>query len=336
MQPEDRSRGTIVPLVDAIYSSMDTQDLAERYLEAIPHWIVASAYGFYLFDEHTGRPEKIRATGVSKLFLDRYENLRPVDPLLDSVRRRKSPNSTDEMLSGQQWRRHALAELFAEERLCRYMLAPLVVNGRLVGTLNFARCPQQPAFDQQDLAAVDVAARHVSRALAYSNLLRQEHLASKRLRAALNALPLPVVITPSGDSPYLNRAAQRLVAQADCSGTGDLLRLLHTGRFQVRSIRVSGEEGTQIHLLHSGVMPTPPSWSEAAGLLSPRERELVCHVARGLRNEELAKLMGVSINTVKQHLKRLFRKLGVRNRAEAVTRVLGKVATPDSLQVMPD
>jgi DNA-binding NarL/FixJ family response regulator len=50
--------------------------------------------------------------------------------------------------------------------------------------------------------------------------------------------------------------------------------------------------------------------------LSPREEEIVRHVAQGLRNGEIAKTLSISEETVKTHLSRIFRKLGVRDRLE--------------------
>ncbi len=51
--------------------------------------------------------------------------------------------------------------------------------------------------------------------------------------------------------------------------------------------------------------------------LTPRERELLGKLAGGLTNGEIARELGVSTNTVKFHLRNLYAKLDVRNRAEA-------------------
>jgi len=54
----------------------------------------------------------------------------------------------------------------------------------------------------------------------------------------------------------------------------------------------------------------------AAGVLSPREEDVLRHVAIGLRNAEIAERLSISEETVKTHLNRIFRKLGVRDRVE--------------------
>jgi DNA-binding NarL/FixJ family response regulator len=50
--------------------------------------------------------------------------------------------------------------------------------------------------------------------------------------------------------------------------------------------------------------------------LTSRELEIVRHVARGLRNLEVAKRLAISENTVKTHLSNIFNKLEVRDRVE--------------------
>ncbi len=48
--------------------------------------------------------------------------------------------------------------------------------------------------------------------------------------------------------------------------------------------------------------------------LSPREREVVACVARGMTNAEIALSLGLSSSTVKHYLEAAMRKAGVTNR----------------------
>jgi len=54
--------------------------------------------------------------------------------------------------------------------------------------------------------------------------------------------------------------------------------------------------------------------------LSSREREVLTLMAGGATNKEIARRLFLSPHTVKDHTSALYRKLGVRNRAEAVQR----------------
>jgi two-component system nitrate/nitrite response regulator NarL len=51
--------------------------------------------------------------------------------------------------------------------------------------------------------------------------------------------------------------------------------------------------------------------------LTPREREILCHLAEGQSNKVIARNLGISDGTVKLHVKAILRKLNVHSRVEA-------------------
>lgn len=53
--------------------------------------------------------------------------------------------------------------------------------------------------------------------------------------------------------------------------------------------------------------------------LTPREREVLSSIARGFRNAEVGDQLGIAEGTVAQHIKAIYRKLGISSRAEAAT-----------------
>lgn len=59
----------------------------------------------------------------------------------------------------------------------------------------------------------------------------------------------------------------------------------------------------------------------AAENLTPREEEVLRLVARGLINKEIAGELGITLETVRQHLKNCYAKLHVRSRTEAAMRL---------------
>ncbi len=92
--------------------------------------------------------------------------------------------------------------------------------------------------------------------------------------------------------------APRLVATLQAVAVG---RTADTGRF--RSTRVGVWPGVQ--------------WG-----LSARESETLALLATGMPNRAIAGALFVSENTVRTHLKSIFRKLGVSNRSQALARAL--------------
>ena len=63
-----------------------------------------------------------------------------------------------------------------------------------------------------------------------------------------------------------------------------------------------------------------PSVGELSEALTAREREVLDLLAHGLKNAEIAGELHISEHTVKFHISSLYAKLGVNNRAEAVSR----------------
>ena len=55
--------------------------------------------------------------------------------------------------------------------------------------------------------------------------------------------------------------------------------------------------------------------------LSPREHEIMAWVRGGKTNQEIGLILNISIFTVKNHLQRIFKKLDVFNRAQAVSKI---------------
>jgi DNA-binding NarL/FixJ family response regulator len=60
-----------------------------------------------------------------------------------------------------------------------------------------------------------------------------------------------------------------------------------------------------------------PRIARGTSVLSPRESEVHELLAQGLTNEEIAKLLYISVSTTKVHVKHIYSKLGVRSRLEA-------------------
>jgi ATP/maltotriose-dependent transcriptional regulator MalT len=54
--------------------------------------------------------------------------------------------------------------------------------------------------------------------------------------------------------------------------------------------------------------------------LSERELEVLALLASGRSNREIAKDLFIAVGTVKTHTNNIYRKLGVRNRAEALAK----------------
>jgi len=59
-------------------------------------------------------------------------------------------------------------------------------------------------------------------------------------------------------------------------------------------------------------------------VLSPRENESLHLLAKGLLYKEIAEKLGISTATVRQHIHKIYEKLHVQNRTEAIIKAFGK------------
>jgi DNA-binding NarL/FixJ family response regulator len=102
----------------------------------------------------------------------------------------------------------------------------------------------------------------------------------------------------------------------DAGATGFLPKSLAAAELVDALVRVG--RGDAVVISEPGRRRRPNgSWPGQSRGLTERESELLGLVAMGLRNDEIAQALFVTSNTVKSHLKNVFRKLAVRNRAEA-------------------
>lgn len=135
------------------------------------------------------------------------------------------------------------------------------------------------------------------------------------LQALYGKAEAPRVIVYTGDAdPETPRTVMELGGAGFCSKTASPEQLLNVienvarGQmvFPFRSSRAVSEDTNGI------------------SRLTPRETELLHSLGSGRTNVEIAHDLGVSPNTVKFHLRNLYGKLNVRNRAEAVARHLAQ------------
>ena len=112
----------------------------------------------------------------------------------------------------------------------------------------------------------------------------------------------------AGASGFLLKDAppDRLVEAIRAVAEGDVLLAPSITRRLVE--RYAGGAGS------GSASAEPPGLDE----LTAREREVLVLIARGLSNAEIAEALVVSMPTVKTHVGRVFLKLGLRDRAQAV------------------
>ena len=234
------------PFFQAIATAPTEEALRFRFMDSISEPFGVQRWGLYLLDDKTCL-SSFDAVGVSDAFVKRYEKIgRAVDPVLKYVLENHAPAHEALVLPKGTWKHSELYQRCCSEYDHEHiMTGPIVGQGRLIGTVQFARVGRTPAFHQGDLARLGAVCSHLSACLAT--------LRSSALTASLMA-----------SDALLQR-------------------------------------------------------------LTSREIQIANLVAKGLTNSEIGAQLWITQNSVKQALKRMFRKLNVSSRTEMTAKLREKI-----------
>lgn len=109
-------------------------------------------------------------------------------------------------------------------------------------------------------------------------------------------------------------------ARARAVGASNCLPMSVGREELVTSIRNAAQKkpatGTGAFVAISGSLSTRAA-STSEKNLTPREQQVLSHLAYGLSNEEIANSLEISVETVKEHVQKILRKLAVKDRTQA-------------------
>lgn len=331
----------------ALQSALTRQEVVSAYLDTVNGVIDADGVGLYELDIDTGDVIDVRAR-VEGEVLEDYESYgRQDDPVLDFVTQHHRPIDSSRVVAPANWEDSGARWAIGAGGYAHSMEAPVMVSGMLFGTLNFARPLARPAFNDQDLLSARVISEQMG--LATERALRFEisgHHASM-LERALDRIPQAVVVTDLDTRViFQNRSArnnwnvtggpEQEIESSDTIGTciRDAMsefrlngkrvftRSVHDAASSqqaiVKSYRLSDKDGTAVTLVFNCAEDDSARRLPAWDVLTKREQEIAQLVSEGLTTKQIAARAFVSENTVKQHLKRVFAKTDVSNRAELV------------------
>lgn len=143
-------------------------------------------------------------------------------------------------------------------------------------------------------------------------------------------LPVKVVLVTAYDDPEQVLHAMRAGAAAYCAKEVEpeqlvkIIRHVTAGHYVVHS-EVYDEAGIEL-LINSGVQAVAGHYyaelTDTFSPLSPREMEILQHVTQGMSNKEIAQMLNISHQTVKNHMTSILRKLAVEDRTQAAVYAL--------------
>ncbi|MCH1496252.1 MAG: response regulator transcription factor [Rubripirellula sp.] len=133
-------------------------------------------------------------------------------------------------------------------------------------------------------------------------------------RMKLDHPDLPIVLYSAYDNPtYIARAVA-------LGASGYVLKSAPRQRLhEALTTAASGESAWTREELRrvTGALATPRLSQDIEVPLTQRESEVLRQMALGLTNKEIAKMLGISYETVKEHVQHILRKIGVSDRTQA-------------------
>jgi DNA-binding NarL/FixJ family response regulator len=133
-------------------------------------------------------------------------------------------------------------------------------------------------------------------------------------RMKLDFADLPIVLFSAYDNPTYIARAVALGAAGYVLKSAPREKLIG-----VLEIAVTGESAWTREELRrvTGALATPRLSQDIEVPLTQRESEVLRQMALGLTNKEIAKMLGISYETVKEHVQHILRKIGVSDRTQA-------------------
>lgn len=138
-------------------------------------------------------------------------------------------------------------------------------------------------------------------------------------------VPNCAVITDTATQATVSRAIENgavgfiLKGESDLSEIGNFIRMIISGGSPI-SPSVARMVILALYRKKQPVNPYRSELEDPAGKnpLSPRETEILHLLARGLSFQDIGTYLGISCHTVTAHIKKIYRKLKVHSRGEAV------------------
>ncbi len=231
---------------------------------------------------------------------------------------------------------HHYDDTVRREKLQRIIGAPICADGEFVGVvLGGAR--DGATFGNQAATTMEMLACRTAEALVVADAARTKvatALSEERARMAhcLNdtvgtvLFAIAAGVRSAGESATEPCLRDRLVViesrtKAAAFTLRQSLRMLQTPTEQ---LAWSNAMQRMFDAFEARITAKTPQHDTALrrphALVRQREYEVLCRVASGETNQEIAKAMGLSENTVKSYLRNLMQRLEVRNRVEAIAR----------------
>lgn len=324
-----------------LYEANTREEISELYIENIPRFIPGSVFGVHLLP-----PQELSAYLPGKEEIVKWDmpyfDTIPINAATSNIESEKEKlfrNPLIQEISLQDY----IEKLKPDHLIC----APLFSRDRkLMGVLSFGRVGTNWQFNRFEQSLIIQIANHfciaLNKATEVANLKKQNRL----LENIILLMGVPVIVTDrNGQITYRNQYAHSLIEREllDKEKSALLTAVRENTERLLEGHTESCETLVTVHLLSdsfdyyvktvlsdSSLPLFVSTFSETTvGIdltplkdeLSEQEIAIAQRIAEGKSNQEIAKELYISVNTVKYHVKNIFKKMKVAGRTELITKL---------------
>jgi DNA-binding CsgD family transcriptional regulator len=329
----------LVKLIGALAAAENLDELDDAFTGVGPV-LAVPMYGFYVLEPGSDRIEHNVGVNVSDPFIARYEAAMEFDPLIGASRECGGAAYNLDLMEADEWHESLIfRRAYSVHSMQHVVEVPIAENGEILGALHLATSEPTRDMTNRDLAIAEAVAGILASSISRLRSRERDAAELERALAALETTKTAVAWT--GSSPadlHLNGVARELVAGV-VDGQRQLYDLLVRApgdRSFVRRANVELTSGGRavMHAYsseHRGnrqlvtvlelQVERDPIRQERLAPLTPRESDVATLVTEGLADREIAERLVLSRYTISQHVRSIYRKLGVSSRV-ALTRAL--------------
>ena len=347
-EPRESIDGCLAEFTLALQMATTFEHIGMSTLKTLQGVVAADAFGLTVWPSASGKMNggAVATYGAPAGLVQDYSDMGyESDPVLARAFSEGWP-SDNGAIPYPTWETCAAHAILRQYDFRQTMVVPLVSGTRHYGVLHLARRDEK-TFSRSDHMAMRTVQDHLTAAVLRFELLASVEKRGQLFESLLDSLEDAAISTIFDEVLHENETARRLfVVYPDLRSAVTSTQLEHARDLYtngkrivqsvvplpsrhrnavkdcliVRSQRLPDTSPGVFSILY--VRRLAQHCSSRSLPISEREREIAELVAQGLTNRQIAERTYISENTVRQHLKRTFVKLGVHSRAELTNAVL--------------
>jgi DNA-binding NarL/FixJ family response regulator len=329
----------------------------EYTLDCVTKLISCDAGGIWYMNNTTGEKYQLATKDIPddghKAYCDYYCKIEPF--LAETLEKNIRTWRPSDMAPRRSWQRLEFFRGFSEYGFNTWLNCTSVGEDGALFICRLLRTNPNREFSDKDVLILDLLEQHVPRVIGKANVFQQAMYSKRIVNELFEKAETPaLVLNQHFEVEYLSALAKDLLSKEsrsnpilktirDCTAelseqadadmpTGVLeTKCILDGRQYRLAMLAYYTEGIPSYNVKLYQSPTTPEIeihervSKVAEMhhLSRREVETAHMICRGFSNQEMADEMGVSVLTVKEHVKYTLDKLGVGSRSKAVAKLIG-------------